>query len=454
MDKKSIQAKIRALSEEGQKIIDTAKSEKRKLSEDDSKRLDEIKAELNECDEDLKRCNKVNDFEKRISGYKEPETEAVEAPVQTREDESGQVVEDRKNYHAWPVEEADQWFRCIEGLTSKNGVGIPDNVHEDYRSLFEQRAPTGVGTLIDKEAGFLVPSTISQTILRKIHAEGNLVSRCQNVPITVGKTAEWNALQENARTSGSRYGGITVGRVAEAGSPTASKPSFERVKLELKKLAALIYFTEEQLSDGPQAMTIVNEIMPRAFTFHIEDEIFNGNGGDAMEGVLNTPALVSVAKESGQAAATVLYENIVKIYSRMYAPSRPNAVWFINQDIEPQLFTMSLAVGTGGVPVYMPANGAAGSPFATLMGRPVVPIEHAATLGTVGDIVLADMSQYLYATKGGLSIAQSMHVKFVEGELAMRATLRNDGKSWWPSALTPAKGSNTQSPFVALATRS
>jgi HK97 family phage major capsid protein len=74
----------------------------------------------------------------------------------------------------------------------------------------------------------------------------------------------------------------------------------------------------------------------------------------AQASLLNSGCLVSVGKETGQAAATVVAENVVKMYSRMFAQSRPNAVWLINQNIEPQLFTMSLAVGTGGVPIYMP----------------------------------------------------------------------------------------------------
>ena len=83
----------------------------------------------------------------------------------------------------------------------------------------------------------------------------------------------------------------------------------------------------------------------------------------------------------------------------------------------------------------------------------MIPIEHASAVGTKGDIILADLSQYIYATKGGLRSAASMHVRFVEGETALRFVLRNDGKPWWSGPLTPAKGSNTVSPFVALETR-
>lgn len=131
-----------------------------------------------------------------------------------------------------------------------------------------------------------------------------------------------------------------------------------------------------------------------------------------------------------------------------------NAAWFINQDIEPQLYTMSLAVGTGGVPVYLPAGGLSDSPFASLMGKPVIPCEYSSSLGTIGDITLLDLSQYFLIDGGSPESAQSMHVAFSTFEQAFRAKYEVDGQSAWRTTLTPFQGSNTLSPFVALATRS
>ena len=84
-------------------------------------------------------------------------------------------------------------------------------------------------------------------------------------------------------------------------------------------------------------------------------------------------------------------------------PARLNAVWFINQDIEPQLFTMGLTVGMGGMSVYMPPGGLSGNMYGTLFGRPVVPIEQCQTLGDKGDILLADMSAIRADRQGRLA---------------------------------------------------
>jgi HK97 family phage major capsid protein len=145
------------------------------------------------------------------------------------------------------------------------------------------------------------------------------------------------------------------------------------------------------------------------------------------------------------------------MYSRIFAQSRPNAVWLINQNIEPQLFTMSLAVGTGGIPIYMPAGGLSGQPYGTLFGRPVIAIEQAATLGTVGDILFVDLpGGYILAEKGGIQSDMSIHVRFVYDESIFRFVMRIDGQPVRASALIPYKGgaSYNQSHFVALETRS
>jgi HK97 family phage major capsid protein len=118
--------------------------------------------------------------------------------------------------------------------------------------------------------------------------------------------------------------------------------------------------------------------------------IVRGTGAGQPLGILNSPALISQDAEAGQLAATIVADNIIKMWSRLLASSRANSVWYCNQDVEPQLMSMFLAAGTGGVPVYLPANGLSGTPYGTLMSRPVIPVEYAPTVGDLGDIVLAD----------------------------------------------------------------
>ena len=79
--------------------------------------------------------------------------------------------------------------------------------------------------------------------------------------------------------------------------------------------------------------------------------------------------------------------------------------------------------------------------------------EKCQTLGTVGDIFLTDFSYYVIGDRMGFEMSASPHVRFTNDETVYRFVQRVDGKPWIESALTPRQGSNTLSPFVALATR-
>jgi HK97 family phage major capsid protein len=122
-------------------------------------------------------------------------------------------------------------------------------------------------------------------------------------------------------------------------------------------------------------------------------------------------------------------------------------VWFVNATVMPQLYAMTV----GQSPVYVPPGGFSASPYGSLFGRPVIETEYNPYLGTVGDILLASPSQYALITKGGIESASSIHVKFVEDETAFRFVYRVDGEPIWASSVTAFDGTNTISPFVALA---
>lgn len=227
--------------------------------------------------------------------------------------------------------------------------------------------------------------------------------------------------------------------------------------MNLKKLIGLCYATDELLDDAPALGGFIREAFPGEFGFLIDDAIINGTGAGQPLGILNSGCLVQVAKETGQKADTIVAENVIKMDSRLFASSGANAIWLINQNTKPQLYTMSLAVGTGGIPIYMPAGGLSGLPYSTLLGKPVIPIEQAASLGDLGDIMLVDLNGYILAEKGGIKADMSIHVRFEYDESVFRFVLRIDGQPVRATALAPYKGSatlDTQSHFVALAQRS
>jgi HK97 family phage major capsid protein len=225
------------------------------------------------------------------------------------------------------------------------------------------------------------------------------------------------------------------------------------IEFSLHKLMSIMYTTDELLQDSVALTAIASQAFSEEVMFMTEDAIYEGTGAGMPKGILGCSAQVTQAAETGQKTQTIVKENIDKMWSRLWVRSRKNAVWLISQDILPQLFALNQAVGTGGQLVFMPPGGQSSAPYATLFGRPVIENEYSPTLGTSGDIMLADLSQYTLVDKGGVQAATSMHVAFLTDQQVFRITYRVDGKPMWTAPMTPFKGTNTRSPFVALATR-
>lgn len=309
----------------------------------------------------------------------------------------------------------------------------------------------------DQYGGYLIPPEFRSNLMLAVTQMNEILPRCTGVPMksTMIKIPYVNGFDESGSLV---YGGIQWKWLDELATKTETRPKFGQITLELKKIAGLAYASDEILEDSPMSMeNILRNGFRDGLNFALNNVFIRGSGAGQPLGVLNAPCLVTVAKETGQLAATIMFENIVNMYSRIHDTS--GAIWLANQNTLPQLAAMSLAVGTGGAPVWLPAGGISGAPYDTLMGKPLIWSKHCSTLGTTGDIILADWSQYLVGQKAGQGADgkydTSIHLKFDADQTCFRFVFRIDGQPWWPTYLTPPQATgSTLSPFVVLATRS
>lgn len=310
----------------------------------------------------------------------------------------------------------------------------------------------GVGS----DGGFAVPSDFSQEILREVLDDGGLLGRCRQVPVS-SNAVRLPAVDETSRAA-NVFGGIWFTWTGEAATLDESQPKFRQIGMQLHKLSGLCAVSNEMLEDSFALSALLPSMMAEGLRFQLADVVLHGVGGGQPLGILNSPAKVVVAKEASQAAATIKFENVLKMSSRLAPSSARMAAWFINPSTLPALFTMNVAVrnlaGTdnvGGGPVFLP--GTTLRP-ASLFGFPVLITELCKPLGTEGDIILADLSQYLLASHGDLRLDTSPHAKFASDETMYRISYRIDGQPWWNAPRTPRYGSETVSPFVVLESRS
>lgn len=412
----------------------------RKFSEEERSEYAALQAKEADLSQEIKRKEELNSLQEK---RKEPASKPVSAVVTREEgmDDKGNVIIFRSlGEQLLAVKEADM------------------NRHQRHEKLEKcqklMRAATGLNETQAVDGGFLVQTDSSASLIKRTYETSVFAQRCAKIGISANANGlKINAIDESSRANGSRWGGIQAFWGNEADAYVGSRPKFRQIELVLKKLTGLCYATEELLADSSALEGVISQGFAEEFSFKLDDAIFRGTGAGQPLGIANSGALISVAKESGQAADTIVLNNIVKMRARQWARSRANSIWSINQDCEPQLNTLSLTVGNNSYPVLMPATGISGAQYDTMYGRPVLPTEYNATLGDANDILLADLSQYLLIDKGSMQQAASVHVRFIYDEMTYKFTYRVDGQPVWDKPLTPYQGSNTQSPFVNLAER-
>ena len=265
----------------------------------------------------------------------------------------------------------------------------------------------GANETTPSDGGFFVGSDEENDLMSKVYGSP-ILSRIPRTPISAASNMlNLRLLQESSRADGSRQGGVQAYWLDEAESITASRQKYEKFSLPLEDLCALSYATEQLLTDAPALQAEMSAGFNEEMTFKIEDAVINGDGVSKPLGILKSPAKVAVSVEDGQTAADpLLYENVAKMWARLHPRSQMNAVWLVDQTMIPYLLTLHISVGTGGQPVYQPANGAADAPFGTILGRPVLFTEYTKAANTEGDIILWDPTSYRLIEKGGFKFAE------------------------------------------------
>lgn len=430
-----------------------------KRKEDLQKQLQELEAKLlafrsieKPTAEDVKNVNSVCDDIERVQGEIQTEERAERMIAGIRKPTSdpapmGQPGE-KRGFGSF-----GEYLQAVAAAASPRGgyVGKFANGLYDKRLAAqdaEMRA-SGLEEATPSLGGFLVQTDFANELIAVTEAKSVLYPKCRKMAISGNSNGiKIPGIDEASRAS-TRWGGILAYWENEGASITSSKPKFRNVELALNKLTGLVYVTDEMLEDSSILESVVRAGFEQEFAFRVDDAILNGDGAGKPLGILQGPSLVSV---TGYTATTIAAQDVTNMYARLWPGSHANAEWFANVDVLPTMLRMSLG-NNNYAPLWMPDNQLYNRPQMTLMGKPLNIVEQCATVGTVGDLVLADMSQYVVITKGGLKAASSIHVSFTTDETAFRFILRIDGQPLWHSALTPYKGSNTLSPFVALASR-
>lgn len=312
---------------------------------------------------------------------------------------------------------------------------------------FGAAAPTVFGGEgVGSDGGFIVPPEFATEIFLHALGEDSLL------PLTDGTTVSGNSMQfPKDETTPWGTDGVRAYWQSEGLAGTQTKPKLSMSLMRLYKLMALVPVSDEQLDDSNQLNTYLPRKVGDSIRWKTNEAILFGSGAGQPLGAFNGSAVVTIAKESGQATLTLLPLNIGKMIARLPAGSFARALWLINNDVIPALYTLTLA----SYPIYMPMSaGIQTSPYGMLSGRPIQVTQHAKSFTNQGDVLLID-PQYVRSIQkaSGIQTAASMHLYFDADATAFRTTFRVDAQPKIVNPIAPFNGSNNLSPFVQLGAR-
>lgn len=309
-----------------------------------------------------------------------------------------------------------------------------------YNALLTSDDANGTGLQIPTQyAAELFDMSLEDEVIRP---------RAKNYPMTSDKL---RIAGFKVGTGGSPFA-IAGGWTGEGGTIDTASPQTRAVLLDANGLKALVSISNEAAADGTSTDAQLVELLGRGLGWHLDNGFIRGTGAGEPLGILNSPCLITVSKETSQAADTVDFSNLKKMIARLHPACFNRAIWICNPTTLVQLYEITVGIGTAGQllptgPLQRDANG-----NFSLLTRPVVLSEKASALGDLGDIILADLTQYAVGMRAELRLDKSQHVGFTTDTAYYRAVLRADGQSLWDAAYTPAHG-DTQSPFVTLEAR-
>jgi HK97 family phage major capsid protein len=318
-----------------------------------------------------------------------------------------------------------------------------------------QEIQNSYGSEVPGDGGFLIPEELRSEILQVALETAVVRPRATIIPMSSLRVPI--PMIDDTSHQSSILGGVVGYWTEEAAGLTESQASFGRVELDAKKLTAYAEVPNELLADAPAFEGFFSGTFPKAISWFEDVAFLVGTGAGEPQGFVNSLVSVSQAAEGGQPSKTIVWENIINMYSRMLPTSLGRAVWIASIDTFPQLATMSLSVGTGGGPVWIGnmsgGQGGMDTPPVTILGRPVFFTEKTGPLGSAGDISLVDLSYYLIGDRMQMQVSASPHYKFASDRTAYRVVSRVDGKPWLQSPITPRNGGPTLSPVVQLTAR-
>ena len=286
--------------------------------------------------------------------------------------------------------------------------------------------------------GALVPEEFRSQLMMLMLQPNSIRSMATVLPMG-SSTLTVPAIRDESHSGKTVYGGVRSYWTEAGEDITESEPNFSQIRLTAKGLLTLTTINNTLIMDSFTTLTpLIGKLFMGASDWEQERTFIRGTGAGEPLGILNSPAAVTIS--GGTAALTT--DKIGIMEARLLPECDPYAVWMIHPSVRKDLYSLTnndVQVWHAPLAQRMPS---------TLNGRPIIINEHMSATGTAGNTMLVDWRMYLIGDRQAMSMAASEHSKFSSNQTQIRGVQRLDGQPWLDTALTPAQGTDTLSPFI------
>lgn len=349
--------------------------------------------------------------------------------------DSGLFASAKRNYRSMfkketadngDFESFDEFLNCIASGRSDRRL--------EKRTFLQGSGVAGGYAVPEEYAEMLIDKSLEDEIVRPRASLFPMASNLLHIP-------SW----DNSNHATGVYGGFSSEWLGENSAATVETGKLKTMTLNARKLVIYSEASREVIADGLNLETQLSGALAKAMAFNLDTAFLSGSGVGRPLGVLNSPSVISVSRNTG---GTVKYSDMVAMYSRLYPSLIPGAVWIINHAVLPEMCQM---IDGGSHLIWMPGTiGSVSSAVpSTFFGLPVIGTEKTPSLGSRGDVMLVNFSEYAIGMRQELIIESSNAPGWSRDVLSFRAVLRCDGQATWAAPVTPVSG-NILSWAVAL----
>lgn len=329
----------------------------------------------------------------------------------------------------------------VRSVIRRDMKGVADERLVDVSSRGDLRIAAELTGEEVELGGALVPEEFRPMLLTMQLQMNSIRSRAMVLPMGSSQLSI-PAIRDETHADGTTFGGVRFNWLEVNDTIGATEPTFKLVQLVARALAGRTLIPNTLLEDSIVTVpALIMNLYQQAVPWTEEREFIRGDGVGKPLGILNSPAVVTQARENtGKFSVADVFE----LESHLPPGSMGRAVWMMHPNVLPQLGTLN----DGDVQSWHPALSA--DMPSTLNGRPIIFNEHMSGLGSRGDVVLVDWMYYLIGDRQALSMMASPHERFSSNQTVLRAVERIDGTPWLDTPITLAQGSHQVSPFVVL----